>query len=197
MPVAAAAFAIFCNAKASDVPALAGARLIPPPAGFISFCLRFPDQCDAPANEPMTVSLDSARWRLLRRVNTAVNQTIWPEDDTSHYGRPEYWTIPSDGYGDCEDYALTKRRDLILAGFPRRALRIAIAETPLNGRHAVLIVMTESGAFILDNLLDAIVEIHQSAYRWIEQQDASNPRAWITLTDPTTSGAATAVGSVK
>ena len=50
-------------------------------------------------------------------------------DDQRHYGRAEYWNIPTDGYGDCEDYALTKRRDLIAAGFPAQALRIAVVLT--------------------------------------------------------------------
>jgi predicted transglutaminase-like cysteine proteinase len=154
-------------------------RYVSPPAGFISFCIRFPDQC---ASEGATeVVLTDERWRVLERINTDVNWAIRPEDDQTHYGRPEYWTIPSDGFGDCEDYALTKRRALLEAGFPLRALRIAIVNSAQSGRHAVLTVISDRGAFVLDNLTDAIRERHQTAYLWIEQQDANNPHAWVSL----------------
>jgi len=45
---------------------------------------------------------------LIRKINREVSKAIWPEDDQKHYGRAEYWTMPTGGYGDCEDYALTK-----------------------------------------------------------------------------------------
>jgi len=38
----------------------------------------------------------------------------------------ERWSYPDDGYGDCEDYALLKRRMLIEAGWPREALLLTL-----------------------------------------------------------------------
>ncbi len=57
----------------------------------------------------------------LEDVNTAVNRTVRPEDDSVHYGIEEYWTVPLDGYGDCEDYVLAKRKMLMLLGVPEPA----------------------------------------------------------------------------
>jgi len=67
------------------------------------------------------------------------------------------WTIPTDGYGNCKDYALAKRKDLAAAGFPILALRMAIVITPREKRHAVLTVATDKGDFVLDNLENDIV----------------------------------------
>jgi predicted transglutaminase-like cysteine proteinase len=170
---------------------------VPAPAGFISFCIRFADQCDAPPGEPTEFVLTEDRWRLLLRINADVNEAIWPENDEAHYGRPEYWTIPNDGYGDCDDYALTKRKELIAHGLPERALRIAIVNSPQSGRHAVLVAVTDRGDFVLDNLTDDAVERRKTPYAWIEQQDASNPRAWVSLTPQADDAAQSAVGTVK
>src|SRR3954468_8268062 len=68
------------------------------PAGFASFCLRFPDQCET-AGLAATVEMTAANWLAMEAVNDKVNGEISPLDDVKHYGRPEYWTIPTDGYG--------------------------------------------------------------------------------------------------
>jgi predicted transglutaminase-like cysteine proteinase len=170
---------------------------VPAPAGFVSFCIRFPDQCDAPAAEAHQFALSAERWRLLRRINTDVNRAIWPLSDEVHYRRREFWTIPTDGYGDCDDYVVTKRRNLIASGLPEHALRIAIVTSPQSGRHAVLVAATDRGDFVLDNLTDAIVERRQSAYAWLEQQDAVDPRAWVSLAPQTSDTRPIAVGAMK
>ena len=126
------------------------------PAGFISFCIRFHDQCALPANAQSFVALTPAGWNLLAAVNTQTNSAITPEDDLEHYGRAEYWDIPKDGRGNCKHYALTKRKLLTDAGFPELALRIAIVLTRSGERHAVLTVATDRGDFVLDNLTGEI-----------------------------------------
>lgn len=151
------------------------------PAGFLSFCIRFAGQCD-PAPRPATaVPLNEQTWRTIARVNSNVNDSIWPQDDIDHYGRAEYWTIPDDGYGDCDDYAVTKRKDLLAAGFPSSALRLAVVITPSAARHAVLTVSTDKGDLVLDNMTSAIVPWNATGFTWIERQDAANPRNWVSL----------------
>lgn len=152
-----------------------------PPPGFISFCMRFEDQCFWPASEPEKLQLDQATWSEIVAVNSNVNAAIWPVEDTRHYGRAEYWTIPTDGYGDCDDYALTKRKALADAGLPLRALRIALAVTGRNNRHAVLTVATDRGDFVLDNETDDILPWDKTGYRWIARQDAMNDKGWVAL----------------
>ena len=45
----------------------------------------------------------------LDEVNRNVNRAIKPATDMEIYGVSEYWTLPTDR-GDCEDYALLKRK---------------------------------------------------------------------------------------
>lgn len=151
------------------------------PPGFISFCYRFASQCTASPNDAAVVHLDGARQAVLDRVNRSVNHAITPEDDEKHYGRAEFWNIPTDGFGNCKDYALTKRRDLINAGLSERALRIAIVITPRNNRHAVLTVVTDRGDLVLDNLTDEIRPWTEAGYQWIARQDGGGEGGWVTL----------------
>jgi predicted transglutaminase-like cysteine proteinase len=153
----------------------------PVPAGFLSFCMRFAGQCDAAPGAASTIALDEQSWRTLSRVNRDVNDSIWPEEDEVHYGRAEYWTIPTDGYGDCDDYAVTKRKDLLDAGFPVAALRLAVVMTPAAERHAVLTVATDKGDLVLDNLSNDIHAWNTTGFTWIERQDSANPRNWVSL----------------
>jgi predicted transglutaminase-like cysteine proteinase len=151
------------------------------PAGFISFCIRFPDQCAAPADQPETVTLTKQVWTTLEDVNAQINRAVKFEDDKEHYGRAEFWTIPTDGYGDCEDYALAKRKALIDAGLPEKALRVAVVRTWKGEGHAVLTVSTDHGDYVLDNREWEILPWTRSKYIWLSRQDAENPMAWVSL----------------
>ena len=85
------------------------------------------------------------------RVNNWVNDTIKPMTDMEHWGVVERWYYPDDGYGDCEDYVLLKRRMLMQAGWPREALLITVVRDKKGDGHAVLTVKTDKGEFVLDN----------------------------------------------
>jgi predicted transglutaminase-like cysteine proteinase len=148
------------------------------PAGFVSFCLRNPDQCGKAPDPAEMVTLDADTWTKLVKANDAVNTSIRPLDDLPHHGRAEYWTLAVDGYGDCEDSALTKRKALIEAGLPAGALRIATARTPRGNRHAVLTVATDHGDYVLDNLDAYILPWSKTGYVWIARQDAQNAWSW-------------------
>ena len=110
-----------------------------------------------------------------------MNRAIRPEEDIDHYGRIEFWTIPLDGFGDCDDYVLVKRKALLNLGFPEPALRIA--EVFLAGleRHAVLTVKTDRGNFVLDNLRDDVVAWNRTDYAWIKWQDPKSRSGWSSL----------------
>jgi predicted transglutaminase-like cysteine proteinase len=62
----------------------------------------------------------------------------------------DVWRLPSDGTGDCEDFALDLRQELVQAGLPRGALKIAVARDPDDRLHAVLIVLTDGPTLVLD-----------------------------------------------
>ena len=117
-----------------------------------------------------TITLDANTWRTLEQVNTAWNTAIKPEEDAAHYGRVDYWTIPKDGYGDCEDYALGKRKSLVDLGIPVQALRLTIARTGDGTAHTVLVAATDRGDYVLDNLNSAILPWTAVNYTWIARQ---------------------------
>lgn len=188
--LASATFAVFvagCASVPAGMPSAAShlpdsRQLAAEPTGFTTFCLRFPDQCQtARPGAGNVLALDDRNWQLLNRINRTVNDAIWPEEDALHYGRAEYWTIPTDGRGDCDDYAVTKRKSLAEAGLPASSLRLAVVISPVVGRHAVLTVATDKGDFVLDNLTDDIVAWNATNFTWVERQDATNPMKWVAL----------------
>jgi predicted transglutaminase-like cysteine proteinase len=151
------------------------------PSGFVAFCERNPDQCRQSAGSDV-VALDNRLWQALWDVNTTWNTAIKPMEDAAHYGRVDYWTIPTDGYGDCEDYALGKRKSLIEMGLPSQALRIGMAQLPDGEAHAVLTVVTDRGDYVLDNLSPAVLPWKNTGYVWVARQSVDE-RQWASVND--------------
>jgi len=151
-----------------------------PPSGYVAFCARNPGNC-RPAKGPWELVLTDDVWRDLEDINLIVNRTVVAEEDQPHYGTLEYWTVPEDGFGDCEDYVLTKREALIKLGLPPGALRITVVFAPHFIRHAVLTVVTDRGNLVLDNLNDEIVTWDKTRYTYLERQDPSSASGWLSL----------------
>lgn len=158
------------------------AVMAPIPTGFVGFCLRYGDQCETAKHGPTTINLTPQNFAQISNINRTINEQIKPEDDSIHYGVTEYWTIPTDGYGDCEDYALTKRKALLQAGFPMGALRLALVITPDRERHAILTLATNRGDFVMDNLNDDVRPWNEASYTWLERQDPTKAWRWDMLT---------------
>jgi len=150
------------------------------PSGYVAFCKRDAADCAVGENEPDQISFAPALWDKLESINVAVNTAIKPMEDEIHYGRADYWTIPKDGYGDCEDYALAKRKALADAGLSRRALRIAVAQLPSGEAHAVLTVATDRGDYVLDNRSNQILPWQDAGLTWVARQ-APGQLAWIAV----------------
>ena len=155
-----------------------------PPIGWVQFCAERPQECDAAPSLPRDVVLSAKAWKDLVRINKRVNETIKPMTDIDHYGVVEKWTYPDDGYGDCEDYVLLKRRTLMEAGWPREALLITVVRDKKGDGHAVLTVKTDKGDFILDNQEEQVLLWSENGYRYVKRQSQSNPNNWVSLGDP-------------
>jgi predicted transglutaminase-like cysteine proteinase len=84
-----------------------------PPTGWVEFCARQPDECTGARTAPRNLAFSAQAWKRLVRINKWVNKAIKPLTDLDHWGLIEVWSYPDDGYGDCEDYVLLKRRMLI------------------------------------------------------------------------------------
>ena len=155
-----------------------------PPIGWTDFCVRYAPECETKPSAARDVVLSAKAWTDLVRVNKWVNDTIKPLTDMEHWGVVERWDYPDDGYGDCEDYALLKRRMLIDAGWPREALLMTVVRERNGNGHAVLTVKTDKGEFILDNQNEHIVLWSETSYRFVKRQSQTDPNLWVSLGDP-------------
>lgn len=122
------------------------------------------------------LTLDGDLWATLRSVNRSVNGHSY-KTDMQRYGREEFWAEIDQG-GDCEDYALEKRRRLLAAGVPLDALKIAICRTETGEGHAVLMIDTNKGAYVLDNRRQNPTPWEQLPYQWLMRQRG---KAWVKI----------------
>jgi predicted transglutaminase-like cysteine proteinase len=151
------------------------------PIGWVEFCADNPAQCSGGATQPRDIVMSQTAWRDLLRVNNWVNDTVKPMTDMEHWGVVEKWSLPTDGYGDCEDYVLLKRKMLIDAGWPREALLITVVRDKKGEGHAVLTVKTDKGEFVLDNQNVSVVAWTETGYRFVKRQSQSDPNVWVAL----------------
>lgn len=151
-----------------------------PPIGYVDMCAREPKECQALGGRRTRLPLSPERWNLIYQVNAFVNGKIAPVSDEDLYGKPEYWTFPTDA-GDCEDYLLLKKRYLESMGFPATALLITVVLDEKQQGHAVLTVTTDKGDFVLDNRRNDVLRWNDTAYTFLKRQSAEDPRQWVSL----------------
>jgi len=155
-----------------------------PPIGWTGFCIEYTPECDTKVLEARDVVLTAKAWKDLSQINKWVNDSVWPITDMDHWGVVERWNYPDDGYGDCEDYALLKRKLLMQAGWPRQALLMTVVRDLNGDGHAVLTVKTNKGEFILDNERPDILLWSETGYHFVKRQSQTDPNLWIVLGDP-------------
>ena len=152
------------------------------PIGHVNFCRSNPAECNVTYSVDRAVKLSQTNWQQLISINGHVNQTIRPVTDKELYRTEELWTYPSSA-GDCEDYALLKRRLLINAGWPETALLITVVREANGNGHAVLTVRTDRGDLILDNQDPRILPWDKTPYRYIKRQASLQPATWTAIED--------------
>ena len=136
------------------------------------------------AKPPAPVTLTPERMSELRQINSHVNNTIVDVSDMDQYGREDVWTLPTSGRGDCEDFALMKRKLLLQRGWPASALSISVGTTSSGEPHAVLVVTTVSGEYVLDNLTSSIMRPSQTGHTFLSRQSG---RGWVSASGARTS----------
>jgi predicted transglutaminase-like cysteine proteinase len=154
-----------------------------PPIGWVEFCVEYDPECKTKPSAPRDVVLSQQAWKDLERINLWVNTNVKPMTDMDHWGVVERWNYPDDGYGDCEDYALQKRKMLIQAGWPREALLMTVVRDKNGDGHAILTAKTDRGEYILDNQTDAILLWSDTGYRFVKRQSQADPNTWVALGD--------------
>lgn len=119
--------------------------------------------------ERETLAADQGLWRVLDQVNMRENSNRFSRD-----GRRL----------DCVGYVRAKRETLTRLGYPAGALSPAVVKTRGGVIHAVLLVRTTEGDYVLDNLSPYVVRWTETDYTFIKREIAvgsasSAPRwAW-------------------
>jgi len=156
------------------------------PVGAADFCKSNRGECQANPNGAGAVALTQQRWDELVQVNNLVNAAITPITDQDYYQVAEYWAYPDDGYGDCEDFALAKRRALIEAGWPSSTLMVSVVREANGNGHAVLMVRTDRGDLVLDNQDGRVLLWNETPYTYLKRQSQADAAQWIDLLDTRT-----------
>ena len=145
------------------------------PLSHVRFCMDHGDECRNPLDgsaSPATVDVE--HFPLLDEVNRDVNARIRPQIKNAAIG----WAI-NPGAGDCNDYAVSKRHELIARGIPASALRLAVVRTSWGEGHLILLVRTELGDQALDNLSSNILPWTVLSYRFLKVQSVRDASAWV------------------
>nr|WP_295885767.1 transglutaminase-like cysteine peptidase [uncultured Devosia sp.] len=154
-------------AMAADIPGTTVA-----PLAMQAFCHNRPGEC-RPAQDAV-VEWTPQLAALITETNARVNRDIGPRADPGGA-----WEV-NPAFGDCNDYAVSKRSRLIRLGVPPGALRLAITRTRGGLSHAILVVRTSAGDIVLDNLTGSIKTLAQSGYS-IRSISTANPMRWARL----------------
>jgi predicted transglutaminase-like cysteine proteinase len=146
-----------------------------PPMGAVLFCEANSSECLPQAKgRPQQVAMTPQRWDQLRSVQIAVDREIVPQATADIA-----WHYAQNGAGGCVQYALEKRRRLLSLGWPAAALGLATVVTPQNNRHLVLVVATNDGDWVLDNLRADLARWEDLPYHWRERQLGASLRDWV------------------
>ena len=150
------------------------------PIGQYEFCRTNANECNQRFTSKPAPKLTPEGWALIASVNVSVNERIQAMTDREIFGREEVWTYPKD-VGDCEDYALEKRRELAAKGFSLSDLLITVVRKPDGEGHAVLTVRTAQGDFILDNLDRQVKPWYETSYTFLKRQASFNTGRWVSI----------------
>jgi len=156
------------------------------PIGHTRFCIRYPNDCEVHGIDfrHRNIALTAERWDELNTVNRNVNRSITPQI-TPGNGTTEEWVIAPSA-GDCKDYAVTKRHELLARGWPSRALLLSEVVVPSGEHHLILVVRTQEADLVLDNLnaniRPAAMTFRQ--YQWVRIESPQNPKFWARVRVP-------------
>jgi predicted transglutaminase-like cysteine proteinase len=162
------------------------------PIGHYEFCQRNLVECSIRLSSSPAPELSAQGWAAIEEVNRSVNKRIAPRTDKQIFGQEEVWAYPTTE-GDCEDYALLKRRELARRGFSLSDLLITVVRKPDGEGHAILTVRTAQGDFVLDNLEADVRAWNETSYLYVKRQSSSDTGRWVSIE----SGKDVPVGSVR
>ncbi|MGY4478123.1 transglutaminase-like cysteine peptidase [Bradyrhizobium sp. USDA 3364] len=151
------------------------------PMAYTMFCMRYADECKSQPRARMVFRGGATRMTKQRiadliEVNASVNRSIAPQRNERGLAGEEWLINPA--RGDCNDYAVSKRHELLARGWPMRNLLLSEVVTSWGEHHLVLVVRAKGGDVVLDNLNAQIRNWSQAHYRWVRMQTPANPDHW-------------------
>jgi predicted transglutaminase-like cysteine proteinase len=151
------------------------------PFAHTKHCVQYPSECQVHrmAFRGGKLALTPQRLADLTAVNAQVNRSIRPEPNLAGVLGEEWLIAPRTG--DCNDYAVTKRHELLSRGWPSRALLLAEVVTHWGEHHLVLVVRTREGDLVADNLNANIRPWFRTQYQWVRIQTPRNPTYWASV----------------
>lgn len=179
-------------APRNNAPSMVVGGITSQPIGHYEFCQRLPNECNQRFASTPAPKVTEYGWEMIQQVNASVNHRIEARTDMDVYGQEEYWAYPTTA-GDCEDYALEKRKELQEKGFSLADLLITVVRKPDGEGHAVLTVRTSQGDYILDNLNDDVKLWIDTPYTYLKRQASFNTGRWVSIED----GRELVVGAVR
>jgi predicted transglutaminase-like cysteine proteinase len=169
------------GAKTAVADSMIVGRQTSQPIGHFEFCKANPAECAIRPHDSGPVRMTPELWNSIAAVNLEINKAVKPMNDRDIYGLDEVWTYPVNGKGDCEDYALEKRRLLNSSGISLANLLITVVRKPDGEGHAVLAVRSDQGDFILDNLTDTVKPWRETGYKYLKRQASYHTGRWVSL----------------
>lgn len=171
----AALLALPSQVQAGENAFLESRMAVSPPLGASDLCKTTKWACQS---GDTSAGISTGQLDLAASINRRVNRSVREISDMAQYGRPEYWGLPTSLGGDCEDFALLKKKLLIQQGVNARSLLIATVLDRGRNSHAVLVMRTDDGDFILDNLDDRVLHWQSTGYTFLRMQDPANLAGW-------------------
>lgn len=139
------------------------------PPAFRVFCGKYASLCNTRSGAKV-VQLTEQKRRQLQAVNLSVNSSIRQQSDMQTNGVEDVWSIPTKT-GDCEDFAILKKRELMRLGWPAASLLLTVARLPFsNEGHVVLTARTSEGDLILDSRSNSVRDWSNTSYRYYARQ---------------------------
>jgi predicted transglutaminase-like cysteine proteinase len=161
--------------------ALQTAEIVLAPFGHVQFCLRRPESCKSTSTADV-FDVDAARLAELDDVNRSINRRIRPQSKRHLRHVGGYWEV-NPAAGDCNDFAVSKREELIRRGWPSHRLLLSAVRTATGEEHLVLVVRSDRGDLVLDNLARSVRPWSQTGYEWLIIQSDEDPNTWVAVAD--------------
>ncbi|KQS90813.1 MULTISPECIES: transglutaminase-like cysteine peptidase [unclassified Rhizobium] len=120
------------------------------------FCLQYGNECRT-SNRNVIAYTNKVR-TVLASVNRSVNRVM-----PAIRAQREFLSL-NQLPGTSDEYAMMKRSQLIRAGLPAGAMRVASVTSPEGRSHSVLVVTTSNGEFVLDHRQAPVLKRRDTGY---------------------------------